>query len=146
MSEALFKEMAQSIVDGGAEDAERLVNQAIAEDVNPLDAINKGFVRGLDDVGEQFGCGVMFLPDLGLATEAMKTAVAILEPELAKQGATPMGAIKTAAIDRGSIRTWQAEGRRDTFARAKVRVDELIGGYEQAAFIVGWGETAVMPK
>jgi len=87
MNEAIFEAMAQSIIDGEAEDAERLANQAVAEGVDPLDAINKGFVRGLDEVGEQFGCGEMFLPDLVLAAEAMKTAVAILEPELAKKGA-----------------------------------------------------------
>ena len=87
MNETLFEAMKQSIIDGEAEDAERLANQAVAEGVDPLDAINKGFVRGLDEVGEQFGCGEMFLPDLVLAAEAMKTAVAILEPELAKKGA-----------------------------------------------------------
>ncbi len=86
MNETLFEAMKQSIIDGEAEDAERLANQAVAEGVDPLEAINKGFVLGLDDVGEQFGCGEMFLPDLVLAAEAMKTAVAILEPELAKKG------------------------------------------------------------
>ena len=55
--------------------------------VDPLAAINEGYVKGLDYVGEEFGCGEMFLPDLVLAAEAMKTAVAILEPELAKRGA-----------------------------------------------------------
>ncbi|MCP4424676.1 MAG: cobalamin-binding protein [Chloroflexi bacterium] len=87
MNQELFQAMTQSIIEGEAEDAERLAQQAIAEGVNPLDAINKGFVLGLDEVGEQFGCGAMFLPDLVLAAEAMKTAVAILEPELARLGA-----------------------------------------------------------
>ena len=41
---------------------------------------------GLDEVGEQFGCGERFLPDLVLAGEAMKAAVAILEPEMARSG------------------------------------------------------------
>lgn len=54
--------------------------------MDPLDAINKGFVEGLEDVGEAFGCGEMFLPDLVLAAEAMKVAIAVLEPELENQG------------------------------------------------------------
>ena len=86
MSEALFQQMAQSIIDGEAEEAGDLARQAIAQGVDPLAAINNGFVPGLDEVGAQFGTGEMFLPDLVLAAEAMKTAVAILEPELARQG------------------------------------------------------------
>jgi len=38
-------------------------------------------------VGEQFAQGEMFLPDLVLAGEAMKAAVAVLEPEMARRGA-----------------------------------------------------------
>ena len=86
MSESLFEKMAQSIIDGEVEDAEALAHEAVASGVDPLAAINEGYVKGLDYVGEEFGCGAMFLPDLVLAAEAMKTAVAILEPELAKRG------------------------------------------------------------
>ena len=87
MTESLFEKMAQSIIDGEVEDAEALAHEAVASGVDPLAAINEGYVKGLDYVGEEFGCGAMFLPDLVLAAEAMKTAVAILEPELARRGA-----------------------------------------------------------
>jgi trimethylamine--corrinoid protein Co-methyltransferase len=33
-------------------------------------------------------------------------------------------------IDRGSIRTWQAEGRTDTFTRARSRLEDLLGKYQ----------------
>lgn len=36
-------------------------------------------------------------------------------------------------IDRGSIRTWQQGGGLDTFARAKVRVKELLASYQRPA-------------
>ena len=86
MSQETFEAMAQSIIDGEIDDAERLARQAIKQGINPLDAINEGFVKGLDYVGEEFGCGQMFLPDLVLAAEAMKAAVAVLEPELERTG------------------------------------------------------------
>ena len=78
--------MAKSIIDGEVDDAGRLAQQAIDDGINPLEAINEGFVKGLDYVGEEFGCGQMFLPDLVLAAEAMKAAVAVLEPELERTG------------------------------------------------------------
>jgi trimethylamine:corrinoid methyltransferase-like protein len=39
-------------------------------------------------------------------------------------------------IDRGSIRAWQAAGSLDTFARAKVRVAELLAAYQRPALPV----------
>ena len=85
-TEELFKEMAQSITDGESEKAAELAQQSIDLGIDPLDAINKGFVMGVNFVGDQFSCGMMFLPELVMAGEAMKAAVAVLEPELAKRG------------------------------------------------------------
>ena len=42
---------------------------------------------GLSYVGEQFGLGELFLPDMMLAARAMQKAIAILEPEMARQSA-----------------------------------------------------------
>jgi trimethylamine--corrinoid protein Co-methyltransferase len=41
--------------------------------------------------------------------------------------------LPSAVIDRGSIRTWQAAGSPDTFARAKARTAELLAAYERPA-------------
>jgi len=86
MHDELFQAMAQSVIDGETEEAERLAREAIQAGIDPLDAINKGFIVGVDYVGEHFSCGDLFLPDLVLAGEAMKTAVAVLEPEMARRG------------------------------------------------------------
>ena len=67
MSQELFDAMKQSIVDGDEEQAAQLAQQALAQDVDPLTAINDGYVPGISYVGEQFGAGEMFLPDLMLA-------------------------------------------------------------------------------
>lgn len=85
-TEDLFKEMAQSITDGEAEKAAELAKQSITLGIDPLEAINEGFVAGVNYVGDQFSCGNMFLPELVMAGEAMKAAVAVLEPELQKRG------------------------------------------------------------
>ena len=86
MDKELFESMAQSVIDGEVEDAERLARQAIEQGVDPLDAINQGFVIGVNHVGEEYAAGEMFLPDLVLAGEAMKAAVAVLEPEMQRRG------------------------------------------------------------
>jgi corrinoid protein of di/trimethylamine methyltransferase len=86
MSSELFKAMAQSIIDGDAETSERLARQAIEQGIDPLEAINQGFVIGVNAVGDSFSCGDAFLPELVMAGEAMKAAVAALEPEMARRG------------------------------------------------------------
>jgi len=86
MSDTLFEAMRQSIIDGDADQAQVLATQALEQGLDPLEAINRGYVAGVNYVGEQFGVGEMFLPDLVLAGEAMKAAVTVLEPEMQKRG------------------------------------------------------------
>jgi corrinoid protein of di/trimethylamine methyltransferase len=86
MSEQLFSLMAQSIIDGEDEEAAALARRAVAEGIDPLEAINHGFVAGVQQVGQAFSRGEVFLPELVMAGEAMKAAVAVLEPELARRG------------------------------------------------------------
>lgn len=86
MDEDLFKKMAQSILDGDSDIAVALAKQAIEIGVDPLEAISNGFVLGINQVGENFACGQAFLPELVMAGEAMKAAVATLEPEMQRRG------------------------------------------------------------
>jgi len=78
--------MRQSIIDGAPDTATELAQQALANGIDPLDAVNQGFAAGITFAGEQFGCGEMFLPDLLASAEAMKAAISVLEPEMLKQG------------------------------------------------------------
>jgi len=86
MHEEQFNAMRQSIVDGAPEHASELANKALELGIAPLEAINKGFVPGLNYIGEQFNHGEVFLPDLVMAGEAMKAAVTVLEPEMQRRG------------------------------------------------------------
>jgi corrinoid protein of di/trimethylamine methyltransferase len=86
MNEELFQKMSQSVLDGDSDAAVALAKQAIDTGMDPLDAISKGFVMGVNQVGENFACGQAFLPELVMAGEAMKAAVATLEPEMQKRG------------------------------------------------------------
>jgi corrinoid protein of di/trimethylamine methyltransferase len=82
----LFAAMGQSIIDGDAERATSLAGEAVATGVDPLEAINRGFVPGINVIGEEFSCERVFLPQLVLAGEAMKAAIGVLEPEMTKAG------------------------------------------------------------
>ena len=87
MHDELLAAMRRSVLDGDPERSAALAREAIERGLPPLDAVRHGFVPGLDEVGEGFAKGDLFLPDLVMAGEAMKAATAVLEPELQKTGA-----------------------------------------------------------
>jgi corrinoid protein of di/trimethylamine methyltransferase len=99
--EELYKEMAQSIIDGESEQAVALAQRSLELQMHPLETITKGFVVGVNYIGDQFGKGEAFLPELVMAGEAMKAAVATLEPELLKLGEARevMGRVVLATVE-----------------------------------------------
>ncbi|HSR29288.1 MAG TPA: corrinoid protein [Anaerolineae bacterium] len=84
-NERLFEEMAQAVIDGLPDKARALAEDALQAGIEPLEAIDLGFKPGMDVVGEGFARGELFIPDLMMSGEAMKTAIATLEPELMKR-------------------------------------------------------------
>lgn len=86
MNDDLLRAMRQSIVDGAPDSAAKLARKAVADGIDPLQAINDGFVPGMTFVGQQYDRREMYLPDLLASAEAMKAAIAILEPELLRCG------------------------------------------------------------
>jgi corrinoid protein of di/trimethylamine methyltransferase len=84
-NERLFQDMAQAVVDGLPERARALAEEALRVGIEPLQAIDQGFKPGMDVVGDGFARGELFIPDLMMSGEAMKAAIATLEPELMKR-------------------------------------------------------------
>jgi len=81
----LFKEMTDAVIAGLPDKARELASEALRSDVDPLAAIEQGFKPGMDVVGEGFASGELFIPDLVMSGEAMKAAIATLEPEMVKR-------------------------------------------------------------
>lgn len=80
--EELYEQLAQAVEVGEPEDAVALARQALEMGLDPLTCINQGLTPGINRIGESFSCGDAFLPDLILGGEAMKAALAVLEPAL----------------------------------------------------------------
>jgi 5-methyltetrahydrofolate--homocysteine methyltransferase len=80
--------LTQAINGGNRNEAKRLVTEAVAAGVSPrtiLDAL----VLGMDQVGAKFQRNEIFVPEMLIASRAMKEAMLILEPVLVKAGITP---------------------------------------------------------
>lgn len=82
MSEEMYSKLAQAVIDGEPEEAEQLARQALEQQLDPLTCINEGLTKGIRKVGELFASGEYFLPELIIGAEAMKRALAVLEPAM----------------------------------------------------------------
>jgi corrinoid protein of di/trimethylamine methyltransferase len=104
MAEDKYFAMRRSIVNGAPDTAAGLAQEALTSGIPPLEAINNGYVPGMHDVGEQFARGEMYLPDMMASAEAMRAAMAVLEPELTRLGAErPMAGVVILGTTKGDI-------------------------------------------
>ena len=77
--------MIQAVEDGDNEGCRTLTEEALRTGLDPLQVVDEGLSAGIQLVGEKFGKGELFLPDLMMAVEAMNEGMKIVEPELKKR-------------------------------------------------------------
>lgn len=87
----LVLQMHDDLYDGLKEEIEDGVNILLGRDWTPYDVLTKALVEGMRIVGIDFRDGILFVPEVLLAANAMKAGMAILKPLLAETGAPRMG-------------------------------------------------------
>ena len=89
--EELVQQMFDDLYDGLKEEIEEGVNILLERDWMPYDILTKALVGGMTIVGADFRDGILFVPEVLLAANAMKGGMAILKPLLAETGAPRVG-------------------------------------------------------
>jgi len=72
----------QAIIDSDEDVAMQILADAEAEDVNLVELLTKGYGAGMKQLGDQFGMGEVFLPELIFAAEVMKAVSAEVESKM----------------------------------------------------------------
>lgn len=83
-----FEKVAQTVVEVDKDACVRLIKDGLTKKVEPLDILEKGLNKGIQQVGDDFGSGKCFLPELIGAADVMKEGVAILDEKIKSQGKT----------------------------------------------------------
>lgn len=86
MSIEIFENLKKSVIEYDAEGAVRWVRKAIDERIDPLKVVD-ALTAGIKQVGDGFGKGELWLPDLVGAAGVMQSAIPIVEEEIKKRGA-----------------------------------------------------------
>jgi methylmalonyl-CoA mutase cobalamin-binding domain/chain len=89
----LVQQMQDDLYDGMKEEIEQGVNILLGRKWTPYDVLTKALVEGMRIVGIDFRDGILFVPEVLLAANAMKGGMEILRPLLAETGVEPIGKI-----------------------------------------------------
>jgi trimethylamine corrinoid protein len=83
LDEKIIEEAKQLILKQNKEAAAELAQKVISEGGAPLELLNEGFIPGITQVGDLFGRGELFLPELIKAADTMKTVTDIINEAIA---------------------------------------------------------------
>src|ERR1043165_2304347 len=87
----LVQQMHDDLYDGLKEEIEDGVHILLKRGWSPYDTLTKALVEGMRIVGIDFRDGILFVPEVLLAANAMKAGMSILRPLLAETGAPKIG-------------------------------------------------------
>jgi methylmalonyl-CoA mutase cobalamin-binding domain/chain len=87
----LVGQMHDDLYDGLKDEIEEGVHILLGRGWQPYDVLTQALVEGMRIVGEDFRDGILFVPEVLLAANAMKAGMAILRPLLAETGAPKIG-------------------------------------------------------
>ena len=89
----LTAQMHDDLYDGLADEIAEGTNILLGRGWSADKVLNDALVEGMRIVGIDFRDGILFVPEVLLAANAMKAGMAILRPLLAETGAEPVGSV-----------------------------------------------------
>jgi corrinoid protein of di/trimethylamine methyltransferase len=97
---ALQEEIRMCIVNGESKEIVSVVSDAVEAGISPLTIVTEMLNPALKEVGDKFGQGEIYLPELILSAEAMQSAVEFLQPLLSaqKKGINSKGRVVMATV------------------------------------------------
>lgn len=99
MSEEIFAEAVDAVEKGDAERAAEIARKGLDQGIDGMELLNKGFVPGINKVGDLFGEGRLFLPELMMSATAMQRVTDIInasfpEGKMESRGKVLLGTVE----------------------------------------------------
>ena len=99
MVEKLFEEALEAILKGDTEKAAAVAKRGLDKGIDPLELMDKGFVPGINKVGDLFESGRLFLPALIYSSTAMGKATAIINAAIPSDQETISGKVLIGTVE-----------------------------------------------
>ena len=88
-----IEEISAAVEKGKTKIIAGLVEEALAEGVDPVEILNVGMIEAMNVIGDKFQKNEIFVPEMLIAARAMKKGVEVLQPRLGSSDATKMGKV-----------------------------------------------------
>ncbi len=97
--EGVRDKLKYAIIDGDEEHVVPMVEEALAEGLDPIAVSNEGLIPGLEEVGKLFAANKYFLPQVMLSADTMKKAFARLKVEMKDKSGPSAGRVLLATVE-----------------------------------------------
>jgi len=94
----ITEQLASAVLEGDCDKAPQLVQVGLAQGLAPKEILDNGLVAGMDEVGNRFKCGDIFVPEVLTSADAMKAGLEVLRPHLIAVAARLIGKIVIATV------------------------------------------------
>ncbi len=79
-----IEKLREAVIKCDLDNIESIAKETLASGTDPLRAIQEGLAKGIKEVGDRYGRGEAYLPELVMAATVMKKGLQILEPHIPK--------------------------------------------------------------
>jgi trimethylamine corrinoid protein len=99
MTKEIFAEAIEAIVGGDVAKATEVAKRGLEKEIDPLELMTNGFIPGINQVGDLFGSGRLFIPGLIKSADAMEKATAIINAAIPQEQETVSGKIVVGTVE-----------------------------------------------
>lgn len=96
--DAMLDDIFDAVINYEDQRTVELVQAALDRGMDIHKVLNEGLIAAMDDIGEEFATGNIFVPEMLMAARAMKAGLNLLRPILARTGAPPRGKVILATV------------------------------------------------
>ena len=94
----LLERLTRAVNNGDMDQAAELTEKAVKEGINASVILENGLVSAMQEIGDKYKKGEIFVPEMLIAARAMNKALEILEPEMLKGGVESRGTLIIGAV------------------------------------------------
>ena len=99
MSEGIYERAIEAIVTGDAQAAIEVAQRGLDSGIDPIELMNEGFIPGINKVGELFGSGRLFLPELVMSANAMEQVTGLINESIPTGQEQTQGRVVIATVE-----------------------------------------------
>ena len=95
---SILTEMSELVIKGNIAGCKAKVQEAVDQGVDAREILDNGLMPGINEIGDRFAKGKVFVPNVLLSAKAMNAGVEIIQPLLAGAGDTSIGTAVVATV------------------------------------------------